>query len=405
MRPRSAGRKEEAAVGRDVAADLEHDLGPRPKPQRARISTPSDAVDVDGNRTVERDESVRAERLSPDTEEASERGRPLVVDDPARVERPDAGAAAGGDDAAEAAMRAVDPDRGRHDDDPPAREQLDVNARPFLQRCRSAAVARARRSRGRPVAGAGSNRGRNETERGDRQPDRDVPRVHRRQATRTLVCLLVGALLFGVAAPAAKADGDPASDYLVSQQVFLSYDAKLPPEAQRKLLAAVASANRRGFPIRVALIWSAYDLGSLAGLFKEPRSYARFLDAEDSKCWWGGKCGAGRFKTTTRLLVVMPNGLGFAQWKHKPDAGYRTLAGIKVTPTPAGLATAATTAVIKLAAAEGVKVSTAGGPATPPDGGGNDNRIEIVGAVVAALILGAAASFLLRRRAARSGVG
>jgi len=214
----------------------------------------------------------------------------------------------------------------------------------------------------------------------------------------------MGALVLGVVAPRAKADGDPASDYLVGQQVFLSYDAKIPPEPQRKLLAAVASANRRGFPIRVALIWSAYDLGSLAGLFKAPRSYARFLDAEDSKCWWGGNCGAGRFKTTTRLLVVMPNGLGFAQWKHKPDAGYRTLEGIKVENTPAGMAAAATTAVVRLAGAAGVKVSTKGGPHSPPPAGGGTGRYAIIAAVVGALLLGAVASLLLRRRAARSAV-
>jgi hypothetical protein len=207
-----------------------------------------------------------------------------------------------------------------------------------------------------------------------------------------------------VATPVARADGDPASDYLVAQQVFLSYDAKIPLPLQRKLVAAVASANRNGFPIRVALIWSSYDLGSVSELFGKPKTYARFLDAEDSKCWWGGSCGSGRFKTTTRLLVVMPQGLGFAQWKHDPAAGYRTLAGIKVTRTPAGLAVAATKAVVKLAAAAGVKVSTKAGPSTPspPDGSGGNNRIEIVAAVVVALLVGVGARLLIRRRAARS---
>jgi hypothetical protein len=207
----------------------------------------------------------------------------------------------------------------------------------------------------------------------------------------------------GIATPLARADGDPASDYLVSQQVFLSYNAKIPPPLQRELLAAVASANKNGYPIRVALIWSSYDLGSVPELFGKPKTYARFLDAEDSKCWWGGSCGSGRFKTTTRLLVVMPNGLGFAQWKHSPAGGYRTLAGIKVTRTPAGLATAATNAVVKLAAAAGVRVSTSGGsaPAGQSSGGGT-SRIEIILAVVAALLLGVAARLLIRRRAARS---
>ncbi len=225
--------------------------------------------------------------------------------------------------------------------------------------------------------------------------------MHLRQATRALLCLLACALAAGVGARSAKADGDPASDYLVSQQVFLSYDAKIPSALQRKLVAAVASANKRGYPLRVALIWSRYDLGSVPELFGKPKTYARFLDAEDSKCWWGGSCGAGRFKTTTRLLVVMPNGLGFARWKHNPAAGYRTLAGIKVERTPAGLARAATTAVVKLAAAAGVKVSTSGpAPAVQPSA--SNNRIEIIVTVVVALLLGAAARLLVRRRAARS---
>jgi hypothetical protein len=220
---------------------------------------------------------------------------------------------------------------------------------------------------------------------------------------RIALCLLAGALAACVAAPLARADGDPASDYLVSQQVFLSYDAKIPPALQSKLVSAVASANKNGFPVKVALIWSRYDLGSVPELFGKPKTYARFLDAEDSTCWWGGSCGSGRFKTTTRLLVVMPNGLGFAQWKHSPAAGYRTLAGIKVTRTPAGLATAATTAVVKLAAAAGVKVSTSGGSAPAGEStGGGTSRTEIIAAVVAALLLGVAARLLIRRRAARS---
>jgi len=99
----------------------------------------------------------------------------------------------------------------------------------------------------------------------------------------------------------------------------------------------------------------------------------------------------------------MPNGLGFAQWKHDPAAGYRTLAGITVTRTPAGLAKAATTAVVRLAAAAGVKVSTKGGPATSSQGtGGGTSRIGIIVVVVAALLLGVAARLFIRRRVGRS---
>lgn len=401
MRPLSARREEEAAVRRDVAADLEHDLGARPERQRAGVAAATDPVDVRRDGATERHEPARPELLAPDTEEATEGRHALVVDDAARVERPNPGAATGGHHAAEAETCPLEPDRGRDDDDSPPRKELDVNARALVQRRRAADEARGRGRCRRVVTGARAHRRRHGTRSCCGGREREGAQMHLRQATRALLCLLACALAAGVGARSAKADGDPASDYLVSQQVFLSYDAKIPSALQRKLVAAVASANKRGYPLRVALIWSRYDLGSVPELFGKPKTYARFLDAEDSKCWWGGSCGAGRFKTTTRLLVVMPNGLGFARWKHNPAAGYRTLAGIKVERTPAGLARAATTAVVKLAAAAGVKVSTSGpAPAVQPSA--SNNRIEIIVTVVVALLLGAAARLLVRRRAARS---
>jgi hypothetical protein len=400
---KSAGREEKAAMRRHVAADLEHDLGVGPKPERARIAATADSVDVDRERATERREPVGPEWLTPDAKEAAERRRSCVADDSARVERPGAGATACGDDAAEVQTSPLQSDVRRHDHDTPVGEQLHVDARATAQRRGPARKLRGRRPRrwvvSRPRSHGGRHRGRD----GDDGRDGQGAHVHRSQATRAVLCLLACALLAGFAAGAARADGDPASDYLVGQQVFLSYDAKIPPAQQRKLVAAVASANRNGFPVRVALIWSSYDLGSVPELFGKPKTYARFLDAEDSKCWWGGSCGSGRFKTTTRLLVVMPSGLGFAQWKHDPTEGYRTLKGVEVERTPAGLADAATTAVAKLAAASGVKVSTKGGQTSAPTpSGGGTNRTEIIAAVVLALLVGVAARLLIRRRAARS---
>ena len=187
--------------------------------------------------------------------------------------------------------------------------------------------------------------------------DREQKREHRLHGTRLAASLLlVVTLAAGLGARVARADGDPASDYLIGQKVFLSYDAKIPKASQQKLLAAVESANAQGFRVKVALIWTSYDLGAVPQLFRKPRYYARFLDTEDS--YW--------LKTTTRLIVVMPNGLGFAQWKHDPSAGNRALSTIKVTPTPAGMTEAATAAVVKLAAAAGVTVSTNGKSSLPP---------------------------------------
>jgi hypothetical protein len=399
----SARWEEEAAVRANVAADLEHDLLAALEPDTARVAAPTNAADEHGDGAAERGEPVRSERLAPDTEEAAERRPTCVADDAARIESPDAGATAGRDDPTEPEPGLLEPDRRRHDHDSPPCEQLDVNALPLAQRRRTTGEARGRRPRRRVIAGPGPDRSRHESERRCGNHDGKRSGRHRRQAMRGILCLLACAVAAGIAASSARSDGDPASDYLIGQQVFLSYDAKIPPAAEQKLVAAVASANKNGFPIRVALIWSRYDLGSVPELFGKPRTYARFLDAEDSKCWWGGSCGSGRFKTTTRLLVVMPNGLGFAQWKHDPASGYRTLAGIKVTPTPTGLATAAATAVVKLAAAAGVRVSRSGGTAaTGPSSGGGNGRIEVIAAVLAALVLGVAARLLLRRRAARS---
>jgi hypothetical protein len=403
MTVRLARGEEEAVVRRDVAADLEHDLGARPQPQRAGVAAAPQAVDVHRDRAVEGQEPASTEWLAPDAEEAAQRRPALIVDDAARVERPHAGATTGLHDATEAATGTFEPDRRGHYHYAAAGEQLEVNPWPDLQRRRAADEARGRRPGRWVVARPCSDRRRYKPGHRGGCPHTEGSRVHRCQATRAVLCLLACALAAGIATPLARADGDPASDYLVSQQVFLSYDAKIPATLQSKLVAAVASANKNGYPLKVALIWSRYDLGSVPELFGKPKTYARFLDAEDSKCWWGGSCGSGRFKTTTRLLVVMPNGLGFAQWKHSPASGYRTLAGIKVTRTPAGLATAATTAVVKLAAAAGVKVSTSGRSApTGQPGGGGTSRIEIILAVLAALLLGVAARLLIRRRAARS---
>ena len=98
----------------------------------------------------------------------------------------------------------------------------------------------------------------------------------------------------------ARADGDPASDYLVANQVFLTSQSTGMSPAQRQLVAAVAAANRAGFAIRVAVISSDYDLGSVTELWDQPRTYARFLGVELSFAY-----------RRQRLLVVMPNGFGF----------------------------------------------------------------------------------------------
>ena len=150
----------------------------------------------------------------------------------------------------------------------------------------------------------------------------------------------------------ARADGDPASDFLVARQVFVSSQSAALSSAQRELLGVVASANRAGFAVRVAVISSEYDMGSITALWRKPQTYARFLGLELAPGYRG------------RLLVVMPNGFGF-NWPGHPSASADgLLARVRVVAGGDAMAQAARTAVTELAAADGV---TLGASATPDD--------------------------------------
>jgi len=155
---------------------------------------------------------------------------------------------------------------------------------------------------------------------------------------RALVCIAV-CCIAAVAAQSARADGDPASDYLLVQRVFVPYEGAGASAQQRTLTKAVAAANKAGFTIRVAVIFSSYDLGSVTSLWRKPQTYAKFLGVELS------------FVYKQRLLVVMPNGFGFNWPKHSPKAAYALLARIPVKRGAAGLLESATGAVQALAKA------------------------------------------------------
>ena len=108
-------------------------------------------------------------------------------------------------------------------------------------------------------------------------------------------------------------------------------------QAEADLTAVVTAANKAGFKIRVAVIGSAYDLGSVTALWRKPQTYARFLGAELA------------FVYRQRLLVVMPNGFGFNWPKHSPTAAYAVLSKVRLAPGAAGLLDSATAAVQALA--------------------------------------------------------
>jgi hypothetical protein len=98
--------------------------------------------------------------------------------------------------------------------------------------------------------------------------------------------------------PSARADGDPASDVLATQSLFLPQDAGFEAAQQGQLQAVLDEARRRGEPIRVAVIASPADLGSVTALWRQPQNYSSFLGQELSLVYHGV------------LLVVMPSGYG-----------------------------------------------------------------------------------------------
>jgi hypothetical protein len=193
-------------------------------------------------------------------------------------------------------------------------------------------------------------------------------------------------LLAAIYTPAASADGDPASDYLLVQKVFFPYDVKFPSKQKAQLSALIDEANRGGFKIRVAIIGGRYDMGSVTSLYGKPKTYARFLGEELS------------FVYSKRLLVVMPAGLGFNWPKHPTAPSYAVLRTVPVQTGDTGLLTTAETAVQRLAAASGVRVTV---PKHVSGGSSNSHgRIVIIAATAALLLLAGLTRLLLRRRRA-----
>jgi cytochrome oxidase Cu insertion factor (SCO1/SenC/PrrC family)/thiol-disulfide isomerase/thioredoxin len=171
---------------------------------------------------------------------------------------------------------------------------------------------------------------------------------------RLLLGILLASVIGTVGAVQARADGDPGSDVLVYQPLFVAADAGAPVPLQVQLTTMLRSTASDGVPIRVAIISHRADLGAVTALWRKPQTYARFLGIELSLSYKG------------RLLVVMPNGFGVNWPGHPTIAAARALASIAITPGGAGLIHAAETATTRLAAAAGVTLTTSGASGRRP---------------------------------------
>jgi hypothetical protein len=178
---------------------------------------------------------------------------------------------------------------------------------------------------------------------------------------------------------AAHANGDPASDYLLVQDLFLPFNAKIDSDTVERLRDVIKGAERGGYKIKVALILTRYDLGTAFSLYNKPQRYAQFLGLELSFIYSGN------------LLVVMPKGHGFAVNGEAHPASSKVLAPLPAPGRDATrLARSATVAVRRLATASGHEiVSSKGGSETR-------DRIVIGAAAVAGVAL--IAAFVLYRR-------
>src|SRR6476646_5255192 len=186
-----------------------------------------------------------------------------------------------------------------------------------------------------------------------------------------ILLVVLVAMMVGVAG--AQADGDPASDVLLSRNVFFLYNPPPASAIQQTLNAELTSAGRAGLPIKVALIRAPLDLGLVQVLFDHPQRYA----------------GA--------LIGVMPNGYGV----HRVDAATRR--AMARLPKPASgqiddLARAAVAAVAATASASGHPIATPDTSTTRTGG----SSTPVVAIVVGIVVLTAAAALLISRRRAKN---
>jgi hypothetical protein len=200
------------------------------------------------------------------------------------------------------------------------------------------------------------------------------------RARITLVALLALGALAGLPA-GARADADPPSDILLLQDVYVPFQPKVSVTLEQQLTALAAQAKKAGFPIKVAIVGSALDLGGVPAYFGKPQQYAQFLYSEITQ-------PTGK----QTLLVVMPAGIGLVS---PPSGGANAISGLKVPPNAKSdqLATIALQAVRKLAAAAGHPVSGGGGSSSPRSS--STSPLLIFGLPV--LLVAAAAVFLRLR--------
>lgn len=215
-------------------------------------------------------------------------------------------------------------------------------------------------------------------------------RDRRARARRLRTILVLSVCCLSLVLPAiAQADGDPASDVLTTQSLFLPADAGVSFAHENQLNRVLTAAAASGFPMRVAVIASKSDLGSITALWRQPQTYAQFLGEELSLVYHG------------TLLVVMPAGFGLNGPARAVAAGRSALAGLRPAAGGTVLGTAALTAVQRVAAAAGHSLTIPAATATPAAASGSANPVPIIVFVLGLALIAVAWGASLRARPLR----
>ena len=119
----------------------------------------------------------------------------------------------------------------------------------------------------------------------------------RRRGLRALGAAFIAAL---AVAPAAFAHGDPASHYLETGALYPSFARQPSVDVQLQLLGMLQAAERRSYPIKVALVAGEADLVEDLAPLKAPQPYAEFV---------ASAIGRG---LRAPVVIVTPYGIGVA---------------------------------------------------------------------------------------------
>jgi hypothetical protein len=204
-----------------------------------------------------------------------------------------------------------------------------------------------------------------------------------RRWRRAGLCLLV--LLCLLAPAAAKGDGDPASDVLLTQNAFYPYQPSPSPKLEATLDSLLAQTSSAGLPLKVAIIGSREDLGAVPTYFGHPTQYATFLDREISS------------NKPQPLLVVMPAGLGLA---NVGPASALTRVSIDTSARTDGLTRTAILATIALARANGHPTALPSTSAAPTTRRRGSPSVVLFGLPVLLLALAGIPIFVHHKRKA-----